>query len=125
MFAERDPKGLDQHTPGAKLDHGKPNLDLVLGSFAEVLMEVGNVGTYGALKYSPNGWLEVEKGIERYSSAMLRHYFASKGQLKDSDTDLLHDAHLAWNALARLQLRILELKKGSLGVIHNDLTEFD
>lgn len=106
---ETDPNGLDAHTKGAKLDFGKTQLGLVLGGFARSLEEVGKVGTYGARKYTPNGWMEVENGIDRYTDAMLRHYLKERtGESCDPDTGLLHAAHLAWNALARLDLMIRE-----------------
>lgn len=102
---EKDPDGLSPSTPGAKLDADKIDLDLVLGDFALALEEVGKVGTFGANKYSRSGWITVSRGIARYSSAMLRHYFAHKrGELTDKDSGLYHLSHLAWNALAVLEL---------------------
>ncbi len=104
MTTEYDPTGKAAHQSGAKLDGGKNRLALVLGGFSLALLEVGEVGTYGANKYSPNGWKAVENGVERYTDAMLRHLFAEmSGELRDKDTELLHAAHLAWNALARLE----------------------
>lgn len=91
--------------PGVKDDGSKPDLDLVLGDFASALELVGKVGTFGANKYTDHGWLEVENGVRRYSSAMLRHYFKeSEGEYLDPETNLPHAAAVAWNALARLQL---------------------
>ncbi|MFW1676430.1 dATP/dGTP diphosphohydrolase domain-containing protein [Pontibacter sp. JAM-7] len=105
--AESDPHGTDPHSPGAKLDHGKNRLGLVLNGFPLALMAVGEVGTYGANKYTDNGWKQVPDGINRYTDAMYRHLFAeAAGQLTDSDTELLHAAHAAWNALARLNLML-------------------
>lgn len=102
---EKDPRGLSQHEAGAKLDHGKPNLDLVLGEFPRALTEVGQVGTFGANKYTPRGWLQVDNAVERYSSALLRHYLSHrKGEDVDPDSGLSHLAHMAWNALAVLEL---------------------
>lgn len=92
---------------GVKLDGGKPRLDLVLGDFADALWSVGDVGTYGANKYTDKGWQEVDNGIERYSNAMLRHYLNyRKGIIYDAESGLLHLAHMAWNALAILQLHL-------------------
>jgi hypothetical protein len=106
---EEDPYGLQPSEPGAKLDSGKNRLGLVLGAFGNALMAVGAVGTFGANKYSSNGWLAVPKGRERYTDAMLRHYFyESTGETIDPDSNLAHSAHLAWNALARLELEIRE-----------------
>lgn len=109
---ERDPYGKEQHEPGAKLDNGKNRLGLVLGGFSRALAMVGEVGTYGANKYSPDGWLSVPGGVERYTDAMYRHLITeASGEIIDSDTTLLHSAHAAWNALARLDLQLREFEK--------------
>ena len=109
---EKDPNGIDQHAGGAKLDHGKPRMSLVLNAFALALIEVSKVGTFGANKYSDNGWKEVKDGESRYADAMLRHHFyEATGEEYDSDTDLLHAAHRAWNALAVLQKIVLRKKQ--------------
>jgi hypothetical protein len=106
---EKDPTGRDQHQAGAKVDAGKPRVDLVLGDFAEALLAVSEVGTFGAAKYTDGGWKDVPKGFKRYSDAMLRHYLYEKvGETSDRDSGLLHAAHLAWNALARLQFMLKE-----------------
>lgn len=106
-LAETDPSGKASHDPGAKLDAGKPRVGLVLGDFANALLEVSKVGTGGAVKYSDHGWLSVPEGVSRYTDAMLRHYLAEQsGGTLDQGSDLLHAAHLAWNALARLELII-------------------
>lgn len=102
---EKDPLGKKQHEPGAKLDAGKPNMDLVLGEFPRALRGVGDVGTYGANKYTPKGWTQVPDGPSRYLSAMLRHYLDySSGEECDVESGLNHLAHLAWNALAAYEL---------------------
>ena len=104
-MAETDPTGRSAHDPGAKLDAGKPRVGLVLGSFAQALLWVSMVGTHGAEKYTDNGWVEVPDGISRYTDAKLRHYMAeAAGEQFDDDSGLLHAAHVAWNALARLEL---------------------
>lgn len=106
-LSESDPHGICQHTPGAKLDAGKSRAGLVLLGFARALSSVSEVGTYGAVKYTPNGWIEVQNGQERYTDAMLRHLLReAAGEDCDPETGLLHAAHAAWNALARLDLAI-------------------
>lgn len=109
---ERDPEGRSPDTPGAKLDAGKVRLGLVLGDFGRALVQVGHVGTYGAKKYSEHGWLQVPNGIERYSDAMYRHLLAESTSATDPETGILHAAHAAWNALARLEL-MLRMKSNS------------
>lgn len=106
-MTELDPTGQDPHTPGAKLDAGKNRLGLVLGGFALALEQVGRVGTYGAIKYTADGWVSVPGGVDRYTDAMYRHLLReATGEAADFDTGLLHAAHAAWNALARLDLMI-------------------
>lgn len=92
---------------GVKYDDGKIRAGLVLGDFARALSAVARVGTFGADKYTDRGWLEVSQARERYTDAMLRHYLLEASGIEtDSDSKLHHDAHLAWNALARLDLRL-------------------
>jgi hypothetical protein len=107
MFGEIDPTGRAAHDAGAKLDKGKPRAGLVLLGFARALKAVTEVGTFGAAKYSDNGWKQVPAGIDRYTDAMLRHLLAEgAGDVLDEDSGLLHAAHSAWNALARLELML-------------------
>lgn len=111
---ESDPNGIDQHTPGAKLDNGKPRPGLVLGAFSKALSEVVKVGTFGANKYSDHGWLSVPNGVERYTDAMLRHHFAEAGgERDDPESKLSHAAHRAWNALAVLELMLRNKEKAN------------
>jgi len=110
--SETDPHEIDQHAAGAKLDKGKTRLALVLGGFANALEIVGQVGTFGADKYTDNGWREVPDGVERYSDALLRHVLAElRGETYDKDSGFIHAAQTAWNALARLELIIKKKKK--------------
>ena len=108
---EKDPDGIGQHEPGAKVDEGKNRLDLVLGDFVRALEAVGWIGTGGAVKYTDHGWLSVRDGVRRYSDAMLRHWAADhRGELYDQQSGQLHKAHMAWNALAILELQLRELE---------------
>lgn len=106
-MSEKDPNGMDPHTPGAKLDAGKLRAGLVLGDFARALTEVVKVGTHGAEKYAASGWLQVPDGLTRYEDARLRHYLKrAAGESIDPDSGLLHLAHEAWNLLAVLELAV-------------------
>lgn len=106
---ETAPDGINQHEPGAKLDAGKNRLGLVLGGFSRALQAVGQVGTFGANKYTDNGWMEVQNGEARYTDAMMRHQLKElAGEDVDPDSGMAHAAHTAWNALARLELQIRE-----------------
>lgn len=104
---ERDPQGLSPHSPGAKLDAGKTLPALVLLDFAHALNAVAEVGTAGAIKYSESGWLQVKDGEKRYENAMMRHWLQKgMGESVDLGSGQLHQAHLAWNALATLELML-------------------
>ena len=96
--------------PGVKLDKGKPDASLLL-DFGRALLAVAEVGTFGVKKYTRNGWTEVENARERYTAALMRHLLLEGQGSVDSDSGLQHDAHAAWNALARLDLRLREEEK--------------
>lgn len=109
---ERDPTGRDAHSPGAKLDAGKNRAGLVIFGFARAIAEVCKVGTFGANKYTPNGWMAVPNGIERYTDALFRHLLKhASGEREDPDTGERHLAHAAWNALAILDLTLRETEE--------------
>lgn len=104
---EQDPTGRSQHAPGAKVDAGKVRPSLVLGGFARALWAVSEIGTFGATKYTDNGWMEVPNGQARYDDAQMRHWLKEKmGEPCDADTQKTHLAHEAWNALAKLDLHL-------------------
>jgi hypothetical protein len=102
---EADPTGKTPTTPGAKLDAGKVEAALLL-DFGRALMAVGRVSTFGAHKYSRGGWQSVEDGQFRYTSALMRHLCKESYEKFDAESQILHAAHAAWNALARLELML-------------------
>ena len=100
---------IPQHEPGAKLDKGKVRMDLVLQGFPRALYEVGEIATYGAGKYTRDGWKSVPDGFNRYTGALMRHLIMeSAGEYQDDESGYTHAAHAAWNALARLELLIIQ-----------------
>lgn len=108
-MSEADPNGVDAHAPGAKLDAGKVEPELIQRGFSRALEAVSAVGTYGAQKYSRDGWESVPEAQRRYTNALYRHLYAEhQGETNDQDTGLAHAAHAAWNALARLELALRE-----------------
>lgn len=112
---ELDPNGLSLNQAGAKADAGKLLPRLVLGEFARALTEVVRIGTFGARKYSPRGWLSVPNGRERYAEAADRHQLeVNKGNLIDDGeggTGGLHKAQVIWNLLAELELELREAER--------------
>lgn len=107
VLVESDPSGKAAHEPGAKLDNGKVQADL-LEDFGLALLEVAKVGTFGAQKYSRGGWQQVDQGVVRYNAAKWRHALKGRYETHDKDSGLMHAAHEAWNALAKLELMLRE-----------------
>ena len=120
---EKDPNGIGQHEPGAKLDQGKLMAG-ILQQFPRALTAVLKVATFGANKYSRGGWQYVEKGFERYSDAMMRHYLKEPLEDFDPDSDMPHEWHLAWNALARLEFKLKEKESEAQEINPADADEF-
>ena len=94
------------HVPGAKDDKAKPMAGVLL-DFSRALQLVVDVGTYGAKKYTRTGWVAVSAAETRYTDAMMRHLLAMDVDPDglDKETGLPHLAHIAWNALAVLELQ--------------------
>lgn len=110
---EMDPNGLAADTPGAKLDAGKTRAFMVLGAFSRALLAVSDVGTFGANKYSDRGWEKVEDGYDRYMDALVRHLLALEIAPLDEQSGLPALAHMAWNALAALELHLRAKEKAN------------
>lgn len=103
---------MDAYAPvGKKDDKGKLRYSLLTEGMPKGLEAVVEVLEYGAIKYEPHNWQKVEGGIERYKEALLRHVNNKEGLLlaRDSESGLLHLAHIACNALF-----LLELLKGDI-----------
>lgn len=93
-----------------KYDDGKPRMDLLFDGCPNALIEVSNVLTFGAKKYADHSWQNVHNGSARYKAALLRHLTAdSAGQDTDDETNILHLAHAACNALFILELKLKEI----------------
>lgn len=93
-----------------KYDGGKaPIFRGAVSYFPRAIEAVAAISAFGASKYAWKGWENVDDGYNRYSDALVRHLgYEGKGEVLDPDSGLLHAAHAAWNALARLELLIKE-----------------
>lgn len=111
---ETDPNGKNAKEPGSKLDAGKsPVYRGMLSYFPRSCLAVANVSEAGSRKYAWKGWETVPDGFNRYSDALGRHLAAESIEgMYDSTMDVptLHAAQVAWNALARLELILKEIK---------------
>ena len=87
---------------GTKLDQGKARWDLLPWAAVE---EVVDVLTYGAQKYSPDGWRRVPDAKSRYFAAALRHIAAyAQDETDDSESGQHHLAHAVCCLLFLLEL---------------------
>lgn len=95
---------------GKKYDSGKSMVGTLCRVFPRALLGVGQCIEFGTHKYpDPKNWVKVEGAFNRYQDSMMRHYLKFlAGQEKDSETNLLHLKHMVWNALAVLELYLME-----------------
>lgn len=95
---------------GKKYDSGKSMVGTLCRVFPRALLGIGQCIEFGTRKYpKPDNWKLVDGAFTRYQDSMMRHYLKFlAGQEKDSETNLLHLKHMAWNALAILELYLME-----------------
>ena len=95
---------------GKKYDSGKSMVGTLCRVFPRALLGVGQCIEFGTHKYpNPDNWKLVDGAFTRYQDSMMRHYLKFlAGQEKDSETNLLHLKHMVWNALAVLELYLME-----------------
>lgn len=118
VFSNQKPKEFTNDPQEAvasgsvKYDGGKsPVFRGAISYFPRAISAVAGVSAFGASKYAWDGWRGVSDGYNRYSDALVRHLvYEGEGEVLDPDSGLLHAAHCAWNALARLELLIKEQK---------------
>ena len=120
---------------GTKYDNGKLRLAEMIIDFKTPIEELCKVWEFGANKYEKSNWKKLANPIDRYTNAMLRHLLAEETNLVDDESGLLHAAHIAFNALARLHFiarnkdvnanlgHFYELKEGQV-VTQEDIKNF-
>lgn len=87
-------------TDSKKYDQGKLRWDLLPLNLIEKIVEIY---TFGAEKYGPNTWQNLEDGYNRYKAAMFRHLMEfEKGNVIDDESGMEHLAHMVWNGIAML-----------------------
>lgn len=98
-----------QHTPGFKDDRAKPKVwQGIIRYFPLAIREVSHLSELGSYKYTWGGWAHVEDGRTRYSDALGRHLVDECLDANgiDPSDGIYHDVKIAWNALARLEIRL-------------------
>lgn len=89
-----------------KFDKGKARASLPFKDFPLALQELAKVSTMGANKYTAHSWKTVSNAEERYEDAFCRHFIQHWNEDVDTESGFSHLAHVAWNALALLQLEL-------------------
>ena len=95
---------VEEVREASRYNDGKPQISY-LGDIKEALEILANVFEMGADKYGRDNW---KKGFNKKTmlDSMGRHYLKlAAGQELDEESGLDHAAHLAWNALAYMQLK--------------------
>lgn len=97
---------------GVKTNKNKPQLSILFTQFPKALEAIAKCSEYGHLKYKETdidylNYQRVEGGSKTYADAGLRHRLYKKGTT-DLESQLPHAYHVAWNALAELELLIKE-----------------
>ena len=99
-----------------KQNAGKP--PVYQGCFAyfpRALKEVARVSEFGATKYmapyTRQGWRQVP--LDELRDAIARHELdrVISGEVNHKDGDMLHQAQIAWEALAALEVMLVEREK--------------
>ncbi len=93
---------------GIKYDSKKPKMNLLP---PKAIVEVAKVLTFGAQKYGPENWKELEDLQNRYLAGALRHIFAHMdGEQLDPETGLSHMAHALCCLLFKLEIELENAK---------------
>ena len=95
---------------GKKTNKNKPEISLLFKQFPKALEAIVMCSQYGHEKYKETdkdylNYTRVDGGSKTYADAGLRHRLQ---QGKDLESGLPHQFHVAWNALAELELWIKE-----------------
>lgn len=107
---QREKYDLTDDGKGKKYDGGKPMIGTLIRVFPLALEAIGDVIEFGTRKYpKPDNWKKVEGAKFRYQDSLMRHMVKFyKGDELDEETGKPHLAHMAWNALAILELYLME-----------------
>lgn len=100
---------LTDNSTGKKYDAGKPMVGTLARVFPHALMAIGQCIEFGTHKYpDPNNWKKVDGAKNRYLDSLMRHLLKHyMGITNDEETGLPHLSHAAWNALAILELELM------------------
>ncbi len=100
---EADPNGRDPHTSTDS------RVSLVMSQYPRAIHAIGRVEAFCFSEHGPDNWKAAPDSLERATNSMYLHLLGEhSGELRDSKSDLLHAAHAARNAIARLELLLIQ-----------------
>lgn len=100
---------------GMKHDTGKAPIARGFARyFPRAIESVALISQFGFDKYKEwGGWKKVPDAYDRYDDAHGRHDLAKQaGETHCQESGKLHLAHRAWNALATLELYLIDIEQG-------------
>ncbi len=108
---------------GRKDDEGKLRYDLVP---AIALEEIAKVLTFGAKKYAPNSWQEIEDLEDRYTAAAFRHLQAWRmGEKVDSESGVHPLSHAITDLIFLLCNDLKEKKITVRDILQNTMNVYE
>lgn len=109
---EEDKEEAEEELKGVKTDSSKVDISVLFKQFPRALTAVAEASAYGHQKYIEHdldmlNFTRVENAESRYRGALMRHERDryTEGYL-DSESNLPHIYHKAWNALAELEMHL-------------------
>ncbi|MFA7223092.1 MAG: dATP/dGTP diphosphohydrolase domain-containing protein [Bacilli bacterium] len=97
-------KPLDQ-----KHDEGRPAVGQMMADFPRALLMLAKLTSYGIKEGKAAGeWKNIPNAKIRFENALGRHNLEMHIHSRDQDSMYLHASHRAWNAMAVLELILME-----------------
>lgn len=103
---------------GKKYSQNKPKVGMLFSQMSRALNAVALAATHGNNKYSKDefwdeNFANVPNAFEEYSDGLGRHLLLETQESVDKDSKMPHEVHVAWNALARLEVKLRNDEKES------------
>lgn len=95
--------------PDQKKDEGKPAVGQMKSDFPRALLMLAKLTSYGIKEGKPAGeWKNIPNALARFENAHGRHDLEMHLRERDKESMFLHAAHRAWDAMAVLELILIE-----------------
>jgi len=92
-----------------KKDEGKPAVGQMKGDFPRALMMLAKLTSYGIKEGKAAGeWKSIPNAEARFEDAHGRHDLLMHTEYRDKESMFPHAAHRAWDAMAVLELILIE-----------------